>query len=102
MLVPLFLLPGVLLGGCAAEEALADKAATGDTGDDTGNDTGDSADSGDDDTALPENLNGAIPAAPIALPTFSARNQLGEARSEADLVGHPTVLWFYPAAGTYG
>ena len=33
---------------------------------------------------------------------LAARNQLGESRSEADLVGHPTVLWFYPAAGTYG
>lgn len=26
----------------------------------------------------------------------------GSARTQADLIGHPTVIWFYPAAGTYG
>jgi hypothetical protein len=26
----------------------------------------------------------------------------GSARTQADLMGHPTVFWFYPAAGTYG
>ncbi len=26
----------------------------------------------------------------------------GSARTQADLMGHPTVIWFYPAAGTYG
>ena len=26
----------------------------------------------------------------------------GSARTQADLMGHPTVFWFYPAAGTFG
>jgi hypothetical protein len=26
----------------------------------------------------------------------------GSARTQADLMGHPTVIWFYPDAGTYG
>lgn len=41
--------------------------------------------------------------APAAdVPEFAAVNHLGEPRSRADLVGHPTVLWFFPAAGTPG
>lgn len=36
-------------------------------------------------------------------PTFSqVVNSDGSARSQADLLGHPTVIWFYPDAGTYG
>ncbi len=92
------LLPALALA-CAAPDtgdgALADSGPT-----DSGfPDTGDTADTGD---TLPQDLNGAPPAAPVALPAFTARNQLGETRTEADLVGHPTVMWFYPAAGTYG
>lgn len=52
------------------------------------------------DTAL--TYNGVPPDAPVALPDFSARNLDGSARGPADLRGHATVLWFYPAAGTYG
>ncbi len=83
----------ILLLACTAP----DRADTGVS--DSGIATGDT-DSGDTD--LPTELNGTPPASPVPLPTFSARNQLGEPRTEADLVGHPTVLWFYPAAGTYG
>ncbi|MDP2315781.1 MAG: hypothetical protein Q8P41_22980 [Pseudomonadota bacterium] len=77
-----------------------DTSSVADSGDTDSNDTSGDTDPGDTD--LPDDLNGTAPAAAVALPTFSARNQYGEARSEADLVGHPTVLWFYPAAGTYG
>ncbi|MDP2308928.1 MAG: hypothetical protein Q8P18_23095 [Pseudomonadota bacterium] len=76
---------------------------------DTSADTSQVSDSGDADTDTDtdtdtdvQELYGTPPASPVGLPTFTAHNQYGEARSEADLLGHPTVLWFYPAAGTYG
>jgi cytochrome oxidase Cu insertion factor (SCO1/SenC/PrrC family) len=47
-------------------------------------------------------LMGARPAAPIAAPEFAAVSHDGSPRSKADLVGHPTVVWFFPAAGTPG
>lgn len=50
----------------------------------------------------PTELHGARPAAEVVLPEFAAVNERGEARTKADLVGHPTVLWFFPAAGTPG
>jgi hypothetical protein len=46
---------------------------------------------------------GTVPRNPLPLPTFaSVTNYDGTARAQADLVGHPTVMWFYPAAGTGG
>lgn len=53
-------------------------------------------------TGLPTGLNGTPPATPIGLPTFVATNRDGGTRTEVDLIGHPTALWFYPAAGTGG
>jgi hypothetical protein len=50
----------------------------------------------------PEALHGTVPPAAVAAPEFAARNQLGEARARPDLIGHPTVLWFFPASGTPG
>lgn len=89
-------LPLLLALGCVAPDGKGGPVADG--ADDTGaTDTGDTA--GD---TLPDGLNGTPPAEAVSLPTFAARNQYGEDRSEADLLGHPTVLWFYPAAGTYG
>lgn len=85
----------ILAVACAAPDAAKDVVV--DTGGDTAAD--DTADTGEE---IPEGLHGVAPDAPVALPTFAARNQHGEARSEADLLGHPTVLWFYPAAGTFG
>lgn len=35
-------------------------------------------------------------------PEFSATNSDGAARDREDLLGHPTVMWFYPAAATAG
>jgi hypothetical protein len=67
------------------------------------------ADSGDADTdtdtdvdTLPSDLNGTVPAAPIALPSFVARAQDGTTRTEADLLDKRVVMWFYPAANTAG
>ena len=83
-------------GSTPADKALADTGPADDTAADTDT-TGDT----DGDT-LPDGLNGTAPRAAISLPTFVARNQYGEDRSEADVLGRPTVMWFYPAAGTYG
>ena len=54
------------------------------------------------DTDLPSGLSGTPPDSPVALPVFAAVNEHGEPRDQTFLQGHPTVRWFYPAAGTYG
>ena len=51
---------------------------------------------------LPTGLYGHAPAAPIAAPPFTATNRDGAPRGPDALLGHPTVLWFYPAAATAG
>lgn len=45
---------------------------------------------------------GTRPAAEVTVPAFQAVNQEGQARTLADLQGSPTVLWFFPMAGTPG
>jgi peroxiredoxin len=45
---------------------------------------------------------GEPPATPVPAPDFAATNMDGAARDREDLLGHPTVMWFYPAAGTAG
>lgn len=85
-------LPLLLAAACSSPDPKGDARA--DTAGDTASDT-----AGD---ALPDGLHGVPPADPVALPSFAARNQLGEPRAEVDLIGHPSVLWFYPAAGTAG
>ena len=53
-------------------------------------------------TEAPAALLGTPPASPVAAPEFAAVAHDGSARSKADLIGHPTVVWFFPAAGTPG
>jgi hypothetical protein len=55
-----------------------------------------------DTAALESELYGERPGAPVALPDFVATNRDGTVRGPADVRGRPTVMWFYPAAGTYG
>ncbi len=51
----------------------------------------------------PFELHGTVPAVALAAIDFTdVVNQDVELRSKADLLGHPTVMWFYPAAGTGG
>lgn len=47
-------------------------------------------------------LNGTIPPGDVPAPDFTATAHTGEARTRADLLGHPTVMWFYPEAYTGG
>jgi hypothetical protein len=53
------------------------------------------------DTSPPQ-LHGATPENPLPLPDFTASNMDGAARDREDLLGSPTVMWFYPAANTSG
>ncbi len=78
---------------CAAD----DSVATGGSGSD------------DSDTGAPatevtdtEGFNGTSPREPVPLPTFAALNQYGDPRGPEDLLGHATVIWFYPLADTPG
>jgi hypothetical protein len=45
---------------------------------------------------------GHSPAAPIEAPAFTAVNRDGAPRDPTALLGHPTVLWFYPLAASAG
>ena len=54
------------------------------------------------DPGLEDQLNGQIASGDYPPPTFVATNYDGGERTEANLVGHPTVLWFYPLAKTPG
>lgn len=47
-------------------------------------------------------LNGNFPAENIPAPDFSAINYDGSQRNKDALIGHPTVIWFFPRAQTYG
>jgi hypothetical protein len=90
---PLLLAAGLFGGsaGCAAPKPPAESTAS--TLDSGGAAGGDSA---------PPQLNGVPPEAPVPAPEFAATNLDGSARSRADLLGHPTVMWFYPAAASAG
>lgn len=50
----------------------------------------------------PEPAEPTAATAPLPLPAFAVTNHLGEPRGPEHLQGHPTVLWFYPMAGTPG
>ena len=47
-------------------------------------------------------LYGSRPDTAIPLSDFHAVALDGSPRDSSSLLGHPTVVWFYPAAGTYG
>lgn len=52
---------------------------------------------------LPTGLYGTAPATNLPVPEFyEVVANDGTPRSSADLIGHPTILWFYPAALTGG
>ena len=48
------------------------------------------------------NLYGTLPAKAIPAPKFTAYSHEDEMRTREDLIGHPTVLWFFPFADTPG
>ncbi|MCB9664250.1 MAG: peroxiredoxin [Alphaproteobacteria bacterium] len=79
----------VLLAACAAP------SDAGDADSDASEDTVDTTPRVDPD-------HGARPAEALALPDFVALDLDGAERGPDDLRGRPTVMWFYPAAGTSG
>jgi hypothetical protein len=89
--------------GTTTEEVEDSDGGDGDDGSDGSGDGGSGDDgSGDDGSTDLDSLNGDVPDDPPPLPEFSATNSDGAARSREDLLGHPTVMWFYPAAATAG
>ena len=54
------------------------------------------------DDVDPNELNGVFPPSELAAPQFSALNRDGTERGPTDLMPRPTVMWFYPKAGTAG
>lgn len=84
-----------LLLACAAGPATDDPGTQG-------KDTSGTDDSGTDDSGTTGELHGKPPAEPLPAPDFSATNRDGTARGKPDLTDGATVIWFYPAAGTYG
>lgn len=82
-------------------------AETGHTGETGGDSTGDSShetgdSSGETGDSAVASLYGTEPEEAVSLPDFSATNRDGSPRGPSDLTGHPTALWFYPAAFTGG
>jgi len=98
-------------GDDGSDDGGSDDGGSDDGGsDDGGSGDGGSSDdggSGDDGSGSGtevdwESLNGDVPSDPVSAPEFAAVNLDGSARSREDLLGHPTVMWFYPAASTSG
>jgi hypothetical protein len=50
----------------------------------------------------PVETHGTVPPEALAAPAFAALNYDGGTRATEDLLGHPTVMWFFPFAGTPG
>jgi len=96
-----FLLVAVtVVGGCASpagDDAAGDDDTPGAV--DSGAGSGDAGGANDVD---PELLNGTVPDSVLPAPEFVATNRDGSGRDREDLLGHPTVMWFYPAAATSG
>ena len=50
----------------------------------------------------PEGLYGELPSSAVPVPEFVALNHDGSTRGPQDLMDKPTVMWFFPFAGTPG
>ncbi len=101
-------LPLSLLLACGGDKGATHTGEPSETGspdthepEETGHsgETGETGETGD--TAI-ASLHGSPPEESIPLPDFSATNRDGTGRGPEDLVGSPTVMWFYPAAATGG
>ena len=94
------ILPFHLLLACTDPAPSHNPAADADVDTDTDSDA-DSDSDADTDTGVYV-FNGTVPDSVIPAPEFEAQNTDGSTRSRPDLIGHPTVIWFYPAATTSG
>jgi len=91
---------------CSSAGTPGEKADPADTSSvvDTGPGGGDGGDAGGDPggDGTPVEYNGDVPAEALPAIDFVATNYDGSARGKADLMTNPTVMLFYPAAGTSG
>ncbi len=76
----------------------ADSGARTDTADTDSADTGPADSASPSDTADTDGLLGARIDPPLAPPAFAVLDSAGVTRTGADLIGHPTVLWFFREA----
>jgi hypothetical protein len=53
-------------------------------------------------TTPPGDYNGTIPSVALDAPEFLATNYDDTDRTQDDLMGQPTVMWFFPFSGTAG
>ena len=84
-----------LLFACSSSESVKNTDSSNPLPLDSGTDT---------NTEIDDNQEyfGTVPSSQLVVPDFSARNYDEELRDKNNLIGQPTVLWFFPAAGTYG
>ena len=71
-------------------------------GDETSGDETSGDETGGDALVLPSGLNGTVIEPPLPPTSVSALNLDGTRRDMDDLVDGPTVMWFYPLAGSPG
>jgi hypothetical protein len=89
--------------GDADTDADSDSDSDADSDSDTDSDSDSDSDSDTDtDTDTDVSFNGTVPDVPVSAPEFDATNLDGSARHRDDLLGHATVMWFYPAAFSGG
>ncbi|MEE2751921.1 MAG: hypothetical protein VX519_10860 [Myxococcota bacterium] len=92
-----------LLTACSPQ----DGSSSDKSGSDTNSvvDTSDTATAQGSDTANdvnPDDLYGVVPNNSISAPQFTVVNHDGSTRTREDLMGHRTVMWFFPFARTPG
>lgn len=92
---------------CSSAGTPGEKADPADTS--SGVDTNPGADDGGGEAGgdagsdgAPVEYNGDVPAEALPPIDFVATHYDGSPRGKADLMTNPTVMWFYPAAGTSG
>ena len=89
----------------ADDDGADDDGADDDGADDDGSSPGDGTNLDGiepDELVLPPGLNGTPVEPTVPLIAFSARNSDSAPRGMEDLVDGPTVIWFYPLAGSPG
>ena len=77
-------------------------SSTPDATDDSGTVTADDSGTDTDTVEIPDETYGQLPDVSLPAPEFVATNYDGGTRGISDLTDGPTVVWFFPAANTYG
>ena len=77
-------------------------AGAEDGSEDAGGEDAGGDETGSEDLVIPPGLNGTVISPPLPPTSFSALNLDGTRRNMDDLMDGPTVMWFYPLAGSPG